>query len=198
MKKIILSISICLLLLNIISCGYTFQGSGSVLPAVIKTVYIEDVKNNTTESGLGNILTESLKDRFDRYGTLRVVTKLEEADSILRTTILSVERDTSTVTASTDVALQLETVMKVSSELKTKTGQLLWTTPIMRISRIFGTASDAVVTSSAGFASSGLNQSDLANLNQREIARGQEGEVLEDMCEELAKKIYESAVLPEF
>lgn len=192
--RLIALLSICFTL----SCGYTFQGAGSTLPPSIKTVYIDNVVNNTTKTGLGYTLTEALKDRFDRYGTITVLDNDLQADSVLKTEIVSVDEETRSVTSGTDNALQLETIMTVYSELRSATGQLLWKEKSLKVSKVFGTSQDSVVTSSAAFSSSGLNQSDLNSLDSREISRGQEAEVLEEMTEKIAKKVYESAVLPEF
>lgn len=184
--------------LILLACGYSFQGSGSVLPPDIKTVYIADAENSTTESGLGRIITEALKDRFDRYATLRVVDNEYEADAVLSTKVIDFRRETRSVTSGTDNALQLETFIKVASSLSSITGLILWSNPNLTLSKDYGTAAGAVVTSSSAFASSGLSSADLSSLNEREIARGQETQVIEEMAETLAKKIYGAAVLPEF
>ncbi len=184
--------------INLLACGFQFQGSGSVLPSSIKTVYIKDVINNSTESQAGLLLTEALKDRFDRYGTLQVVESELAADAVLETEIIRFERQSAAVTAATDTALQQDTIMGISAELVSNAGVTLWSNPRITLSQTFGSAANAVVTSAPGFASGGLNASDLGKLNEREIARSQEGQIVEDMTELAAKKIYEQAVLPEF
>ncbi len=184
--------------INLLACGFQFQGSGSILPSSIKTVYVREVTNNSTESQAGVLLTEALKDRFDRYGTLKVVETELSADAILVSEIFKFERQTASVTASTDTALQQDTVLGISAELLSNTGVTLWSNPRIILSQTYGTAASAVVTSSPGFSASGLNSNDLQGLNEREIARSQEGQAVEDLTELAAKKIYEQAVLPEF
>ena len=93
MKKLLLLVVIC----SFIACGYAFQGSGSVLPASIKKIFVKDVVNNTTESTVGIILTEALNDRFGRYGTFVVVEKESEADAVVTAKIVNISRDLSLI-----------------------------------------------------------------------------------------------------
>lgn len=198
MKKI-LSILLCVgFLSSLLACGYSFQGSGSILPTNIKKIFVKDVVNNTIESAVGLIFTEALNDRFDRYGTFTVVDKESEADAVLTAEILDITRDTRSVTSGTDTALQLETTVQISANLTSKAGLLLWSNPAMVLSDTFGTAASSVVSSSADFAAGGLNASDLVGLNAREVSRDQEGQILEELLETAAKRVYEAAVLPEF
>lgn len=192
--------TIILILLSffISSCGFQFQGSGSILPAEIKNIYIEDSVNNSTNSIVGISLTEALKDRFDRYATLSVVDSENESDAILKSEIVSLAEQSKSVTASSDIALELDTILIISAELIATSGRKLWSSEKMRFISSYGASSSAVVTSSASFTGGNLNSGDLAALNERELARGQEDLVIEDLVEDAAKKIYNDAVLPEF
>lgn len=197
MKKKFLSVfSIFAALL--VGCGYGFRGSESALPPDVTAVYIPLMKNLSTEPGLEITLTEALRDEFERYGVLTVVERRNEADAILQGTILSVKQETSTTTSNTDTALQLATVLRISAELRRTTGELLWQNENLSASKIFGAESGVVVTSSADFAAGNLGASDLANLDAREVSRGQQQQALEDLTEDVAEKIYTVAVLPDF
>jgi hypothetical protein len=179
-------------------CGYSFLGSGSVLPEDVKTIYIPVVSNSSTESSLTQILTEALYDQFERYGVVEVSDSINGADAILEVRIIQVKQGTRTSTAATDTALTLDTEIVLFAELRRITGQVLWRNPTLNASASFGTARAAVVTSTAGFASNSLGSADLAGLNQRELARGQEQEALNSLCEQAASDIYDSAVMPDF
>ncbi|MDZ4787131.1 MAG: LptE family protein [bacterium] len=194
MKKIF----IVTLLIAIVGCGYTFQGSGSVLPPEIKNIFIPTVENQTSENRITNLLTEALRERFERYGVITVVDKPDLADAILKVEVLSVEREARSVTSGTDTVLQYETVAQVFGDLKRKDGLVLWRNPLMSVAKGFGTTGQTVVTSSADFAQGGLDAQTLAALNDVEISRGQEQEALIDLSEEVAKSIYEDAVAPDF
>lgn len=179
-------------------CGYAFQGSGSILPADVKNVYIPRVENNSTESSLTSTLTEALRDRFERFGVVTVVEDINEADAVLKSRIIKISKSTRTVTSNTDATQQYDTTMTVGAELRRTTGAVLWRNPHFTVTKDFGTSSDIVVSSSADFAGGSLGASDLGGLDTREIARGQEQEALNDLAEQVAKKIYDEAVAPDF
>jgi len=187
-----------LILFLFTGCGYTFQGSGSVLPADVKKIYIPMVDNNTTESTLTQLLTEALRDQFDRYGAVTVVEESATADAVLNVKILQLKRGTSTATAKTDLALQQDTVVTIGAELRRVTGSILWREAQISVSQSYGTTSGSVLTSSAGFAGGSISASDLANLNTREVSRTQEQDILTVMSETIARKIYERSVAPDF
>lgn len=184
----------------IAGCGYTFQGTGSVLPPDVKRIYIPMAENNSTEAGLSTILTEALRDRFERYGVVEVVDDIGSADAVLRTRITKVRRATGTVT-STDTALQEDLTMTMAADLRRVTGPVLWRNMSLSVTRTFGSASGGVVTTSADFTSGTLGATDLAALEgggTREVARGQESEALGNLADKAAQIIYDSAVAPDF
>ena len=185
-------------LLFFTGCGYTFQGSGSVLPEDVKNVYVPLAVNDTTEPGLARLVTEAMQERFERFGVVQVVDSLNQADAVLNTRIVSLSRNKRTVTSGTDTALQLDSVLTLAVNLRRTSGPLLWENKMIQARRTFGTSSNVVVTSSPGFASGGLNQGDLDALDSREIARGQEGQVLELLATQAARQVYTQAVEPDF
>ncbi len=179
-------------------CGYTFQGAGTVLPPDVKAIYIPPVQNNSTELGLASLLTESLREQFEAYGVVSVVERQGLADAVLTVKVLSVDRSTRTVLGRNDTAVQMETSMALEGELRRTTGPLLWRTSQLKVAKAVGADVSAVVTSSAAFASGSISSSDLSNLSAREVTRSQENEVLPNLAEEAARKIYDAAVAPDF
>jgi len=180
------------------ACGYTLQGSGSVLPPDVKSIYIPQVQNNSTELGLAEIMTEALREQFEAYGVVAVVDKQSQADAVLNVRINNVSRNTRTVLGGNDTAIQMETIMVLAGELRRTTGPLLWRSEMMRVSQGIGTAKSAVVTSSASFASGSISSSDLGKLSAREVTRSQEREVIPNLAAEAARKIYDASVAPDF
>ncbi len=179
-------------------CGYGFRGSESALPPDVERIHIPMVTNQSTEAGVDILVTEALRDEFDRYGTLTVVDKQSQADAVLDTTIVSIKRERGATSSSTDTDLQLQTVMTLSAELRKRNGALLWRNENIKASKVFGAESGVVVASSADFAGGSLSSGDLANLDDREVSRGQEQQALEDLSEQVASQIYSAAVIPEF
>ena len=179
-------------------CGYTFQGSGSVLPPDVKRIYIPFVDNDSTEAGLSNTVTEALRDQFERFGVVTVVENSLEADATLKARIISVQKGTRATSGRNDNALSYDSTLTLAAELRKTTGQVLWRNNGFQVNRSFGATSGTVVSSSADFASGGFSSSSLGSLSSREIQRGQESEALEFLAQQAAKKIYNDAVAPDF
>lgn len=204
MKNIILPLTRTLFLsifFVVSGCGYGFQGSGSILPPDVKRVYIPRVENNSVELSLSSVLTEALRDRFERYGVVTIVDEIGQADAVLRARILKIKRQAGSVTSSTDTALDVDTTMTVAAELKRVTGPVLWRNQAISVTRSFGSSAGVVVTTSPQFAGGNLSAGDLAQLEAggtREVARGQEGDAFSSMCDETARLIYQAAVAPDF
>jgi outer membrane lipopolysaccharide assembly protein LptE/RlpB len=190
-----------LLCLALAGCGYTLQGSGSVLPPDVKRVWIPRVENNTTEIALTELLTESLRDRFERFGVVEVAEDMGDADAVLRARVTRVRRATGSVSSNTDTALQRDLYVAIAAELRRVTGPVLWSNSNLSVTRAYGAEQSVVVTSSPEFAGSTLGASDLSALGtggSREVARGQEDEAFAAMSDELAQLVYDSAVAPDF
>ncbi|MFN8389740.1 MAG: LPS assembly lipoprotein LptE [Bdellovibrionota bacterium] len=179
-------------------CGYSFQGSGSILPQDIKTIAIPLVENNTTTPGLGQRFTEALRSRFDRYGAVRVVEDEAGADAVFRAKIDNVDSRVSNVTSNTDIELESELILTVSAELRRRNGQLLYRNSGMNISDSAASVGNVVVTSSSQFAQSGIQSSSLDTLSSREVARGQSRQVLDDLLDEASRRLYLEAVAADF
>jgi len=190
--------SIWVALLSLTGCGYTFQGSGSILPPDVRKIQIPMVENRSTESGLSTLITEALRNRFERFGVVTVVEKPSEADAILNIKVLKLEKENSTATSRTDTSLQEVTTLTLAGELRKTDGTLLWRDPGVSSSKIFASAGNAVVTSSAQFAQGGIGAADLGSLDTRELSRGQQTEALAELSDDLASKIYDEAVAPDF
>lgn len=190
----------CLLVLMFAEagCGYQFQGSGSSLPEDIKTIGIMPVDNKTTEPDLGLQLTESLRERFDRYGAVKVVDDVSGADAVLSTAIESVSSQVASVTGSSDIELQSDLIITVSGELKASDGRVLWRSPRITVTSAIANVRDAISTTSSAFAQSGIGSSGLKTLDSRELSRGQQEVALQEMIEEVARKIYLDAVAADF
>ena len=182
-------------------CGYTLQGGGSVLPPDVRRIYIPLVENNSAEAGLTTMVTEALRDRFDRYGVVTVVDDIGDADAILKARILKVKRETSAVTSKTDSTLRYDATMTIAAELRRVSGPVLWRNANLAVTRSYGAAAGGIVTTSSEFFGSALDTQDLNALEQggtREVARGAETEALNFLADKAAQSIYDSAVAPDF
>ena len=192
------TIALFLLLLCASACGYAFEGSGSVLPDDVKTIGIWKVRNKTTEPGLSIRFTEKLRSRFERYGALKIIDVEDDPDAILFTAIEQIDNRVRDVTGTNDIALELELIMTISAELITREGRVLYRNEALQALETFGSVSDVVVTTSSQFAQGNVSGETLSNLSSREVARGQQSRVIEDVMEEAARRLYLEAVAEDF
>lgn len=190
--------AIIVLLSTVVSCGYHFQGSGSMLPEDIKTVAIAPVDNKTTETDLGIRFAGALRDRFDRYGVVKVVDDIENADAILETSIEKIDKIATSVTGKTDLELASDTSITVSAELRANDGRVFYKNPQLSLSGAYAAVNSAVSTSSSAFAQSGVGLQTLSALGSRELSRGEQNRVFDEILEELARRIYLCSVAPSF
>ncbi|MGI6680700.1 MAG: LPS assembly lipoprotein LptE [Bdellovibrionota bacterium] len=186
------------LLIFITGCGYTFIGSGSSLPADVRSVYIPFVTNLSSDTYITSLLTEALREEFEKYGALKVVDSTENYDAVLNVTILSVGDGSRTVTANTETELQSDLTLTLQAELLRRDGTVLWANPNLSQSRSYASDLSTVLTGSANFAQSGMSAGDLRNLGGNEISRSQQRITMENLIAETSKRMYMQAVAPSF
>ncbi len=191
-------VGIILLSVCLSACGYTFRGSGSVLPPDVKAIFIPLAENNSTKIGLAEIVTESMREEFDSYGAVSVVERQSDADAVLTVTIANVKETTSTVNAQSNTAVQMDTTMYLAAELRRVTGPVLWRDGANKVPKAYGTNASVVVETSPDFASGSISSSDLSSLSTREISRGQEASALNTLATDAARIVYAKSVAPDF
>ena len=185
-------------LLTFCACGYSFQGDISNLPQDIQTLYIPLVKNKSTTTTLSPQFTDMLKREFSRYGKLKVLNEPDLADAILNVTIESVKSSVSAVSGVNDTEVESDIHISVSAVLKRRNGQKLWEVSNMSGSDTYAASRQTVPLTGPQFMRGGIDAKAISTLTHREVARGQAGEALERLMQDLAKKIYLSAVASDF
>lgn len=197
-RKLIWAVGLLLWVVLLGGCGYVLQGGGTALPLDVRRIYIPVVENNSSQPGLTMVMTEALRDRFERFGAVTVVDSLGAADAVLRSKIVEVTQASRTSSSRSDNVVQYDTTVTVAAELVRVGGQLLWSNPRILVSGASAAAQGGIVTSSSAFASTGLTQADLRSLGSREISRSSQQQLFELMGEEIARRIYDEAVAPDF
>ncbi len=82
-------LSVIVLSLLALSCGYHLRGTGSFLPSYIKNIYIPEFENTTSRMDLGRIVTEEVISAFISRGNFKLVKNEGEADAELKGKILN-------------------------------------------------------------------------------------------------------------
>jgi len=144
------------------------------------------------------LVTEALRDRFDRGGVITLVDSIDDADAVLTASIKRVDGGAVTSTSTTNQALQVNNTLLLSAELRRLNGQILWNNPSLVVNRYSAATRSAVQTSTGDFASTGLLASDVIGLNDREVARSQQQSVYGPLVDEAARRVFEESVGPDF
>ncbi len=81
-------VAACLVAL-LTGCGYALVGQASNLPEDVEKVYVEPLENSTSRSQVEQILTRAISDELLTRRRLEVVNSADEADAVLRGTVLN-------------------------------------------------------------------------------------------------------------
>ena len=118
-------------------CGYT---TSSMLPPEIKTIYVDNVKNNISvtaeqselrmyrgyKPGMETEITKAIIDKFLFDGNLKM-SREENADLILKTELIDYKRDSLRYDANDNIEeYRIKLIVNIQLE-DTKTGAVLWT-----------------------------------------------------------------------
>jgi len=119
-------LALCLALLMFTGCGYRFQPSGQNIDAQIKTVFIENFANQTSEANIEDQFRASFGDLFTRSQRFRLAADKANAHAILTGSILSIA--TTHLTAGKDSqALEERITMALDLAFIRQDGkQVLW------------------------------------------------------------------------
>jgi len=183
---------------HLVGCGYTLQGSGSVLPPDVKKIYVPFTENDSTEGSLANLLTEALRDQFERFGVVEVTDSRLGADAELTSRIKSVKKTSRAVTNTTDVSQQFDTTVVIEARLIKKNGTQLWADSNLQVSSAVAASQAGLQAGSTSFAGGLTTDSSLARLDPRQFIRSQEQTALEQIALTAAQTIYNQSVAPDF
>jgi outer membrane lipopolysaccharide assembly protein LptE/RlpB len=123
-----------MLLLFTAGCGYHVSGHTDKLPATLHTIAIPAFVNNTTRYKLPNNLSSALTREFISRTRYKIVTDPNEADAVLRGTVLSYNYyptifDPATGRASgVQVAVNLQVILQ-----ERVSGKVLFSRPTMEV-----------------------------------------------------------------
>jgi outer membrane lipopolysaccharide assembly protein LptE/RlpB len=114
-------LSVLLAGVMIVGCGYQFQGTGT-LPGNTETVFVQMLRNRTSETGIEIAFTAALIDELTRN---QRAAAQERADARLSGEIASVSTDTIARTGSTTSA-ERRVRATLNLELTDRSGVLIW------------------------------------------------------------------------
>ena len=170
-------------------CGYGFAGTGSRLPAEVRTVSLGPIRNATREIGLEKRFLEAIEDEVALRGRLEVVAG-DGGDAVFTGALVHYETRPVAFN-SRDEALQYQAVLTVDLELRRRAdAKLLWQTRNYRAVEDYSAVPGVVVTSSSRFQKQTLNPGDLRLFTDVQLSEGQRREATDRLLENLARETY--------
>jgi len=127
MKYLFFLLTPCFLLLVLLAgCGYRLSGTNR-LPPDIQTIAVPVFHNNTFEPTLENTLTSAVKQEFLTNSRLKVVNDPEEADLVVKGTVVSYGLTPLSFDRTRSVVLEYRVIIRAAVAVEAhRTQKVLW------------------------------------------------------------------------
>ncbi|RJP83617.1 MAG: hypothetical protein C4522_00285 [Desulfobacteraceae bacterium] len=122
-----------------VSCGYQFAGMGK-MPGGAKTVFVTMLKNNSNETGLERIITNSIINEFSRSG-ITMIKDQTRADAVLSGVVSSVYTET-IARSSANTSSERRVYTRLDMKLTDNKGKVLWARSGLEESEAYLTGTD--------------------------------------------------------
>jgi outer membrane lipopolysaccharide assembly protein LptE/RlpB len=171
-------------------CGYGFVRQGAYLPDDIRSVYVAEINELSTDPELTEALERELRSTLRRSGRFVVAVDPVSADATLRVEIVgSATRPVSF--DDLDEVLDYETTMRVDAVLESRRGEMLWKGNAIGATRAHAAVAGAVITSSSAFQSTErLTDQDLAEFDTIQLGEQRAQHARGQIVGDLATNIY--------
>ncbi|HTR62475.1 MAG TPA: LPS assembly lipoprotein LptE [Candidatus Binataceae bacterium] len=179
-------------MLAIAGCGYHFAASGSNLPSGAQTIYVARFTNRTRATGINDVFMRYLKDEIALHHRLQLVDSPQEADLQLTGEILAITPIPSSFNSVLEPTIYNQS-MSVSAQLKDlRTNKLIWSTSSMGNLQHVPVVAQAVVPTLPTFVQGNLRGSDIAKMQDMQVATTQGAQGQDTMMQNVAKNLYAS------
>ena len=176
----------------IAGCGYHFAASGSNLPSGAQTIYVARFSNRTRSTGINDVFMRYLNDEIALHHRLRIVDSPQDADLQLTGEILAVTPIPSSFNSVLEPTIYNQSIT-VSAQLKDlRTNKLIWSTSSMGNLQHVPVVAQAVVPTLPTFVQGNLRGSDVAKMQDMQVATTQTAESQDTMMQNVAKNLYAS------
>jgi Lipopolysaccharide-assembly len=151
-------------------CGYQLAGTTRALPEDVRSISLGKIENRSREFGLEKRLVFAFEQEFLRRGLVRVASDPGAGDAVLSGTIRRFDTFPVSFDAN-DEALQYQATLVIDLTLRRqRDGKMLWETRGLREVEEYSAAARVVITSSSQFQRGELDEGDLANLSDIQLA----------------------------
>ena len=179
-------------MLAIAGCGYHFAASGSNLPSGAQTIYVARFTNRTRATGINDVFMRYLKDEIALHHRLQLVDSAGEADLELSGEILAITPIPSSFNSVLEPTIYNQS-MTVAAQLRDlRTNKLIWSTSSMGNLQHVPVVAQAVVPTLPTFVQGNLRGSDVAKMQDMQVATTQTSSGQDTMMQNVAKNLYAS------
>lgn len=147
-------------ILTFVGCGYSFPGGGA-FPEGVDRIFVEVLENQTTETGVENIVTSNLINEFTLREKDSVAGNIKNADSILSGAVTKITIHTISAKGRNSASERRVTV-SVSLNLSDKNGKVIWAAKGLSDYQAYSVSDDKNLTES--------NKREAIDLASRRIA----------------------------
>lgn len=117
---------ICCLGLAIVACGYSFSPQGDYIDKRIRNIYVEQFKNNTAQAELENYVRLAFIDQFIQTRRFKIVDDKEQADAVIKGSVLSLSTNPLSYRSSTIAAEERATMTLEVTFREKESGKDIW------------------------------------------------------------------------
>lgn len=144
-RRIVLVFLLAAFCAGLSACGYKFVGQGGAFPQNVQQIYVEMFKNNTTQTGLENTITNALVFEFTRRNKAALAGSLEQADAALSGVITGKTVQT-VAPRGKDAAAQRRVTLSLNLKLVRVGGEIIWAGSSIRDNAVYPVAEDKLTT----------------------------------------------------
>jgi len=141
MRRMYVLISVVLVYMTTVGCGYALSGRGTFLPDYIETIGIPMFENNTTAFEVEQLVTQQVRREFLGRGQYRVVPEADGVDSVLTGTIENIDIAPASFSEDQQASRYVFTLTAQIRFTDLTTGEMLWENPELVFSDEYEVAS---------------------------------------------------------
>ncbi len=119
-------LTVLLLLLTVVGCGYHFPAQGGALPGGVQKIFLPLFANGTAEPRLENYLSSKVSEVFARNANLLQVEDRQQAEAVLEGVISSYRTRAYSYDKNDDISEYRSTMVVSAKFRQVEDGRLLW------------------------------------------------------------------------
>ncbi|MEN6620224.1 MAG: LptE family protein [Smithella sp.] len=120
---------ICFLCTLIIACGYTFAPQGDYIDKRIVNIYVAQFDNKTAQAEIENYVRSAFIDQFIQTSRFKIVENVEQADAIIKGSVLTLTTAPLSYRSSTLAAEERATMTLDVTFREKESGKDIWKSP---------------------------------------------------------------------